>query len=230
MAGALKYAAQAEQMLKGFGVHQLPEGSWAFTDVHTASTAHIHHSQQPAALAGYSAVDDKFAAGRFPGYTLKELVDKVPSMDYPEYAALAMACGSAMPSFASADARARIFGQAVWNIVTTYQLEGCFVRHDQQFPGNGAHYSLRPRGLDWAGDWKQLPEELKTMRKSYRAMTPLQQVMTLTVLRLYNQHKDKIFLIGGCPTKIGAAEALGILRSNSALPAWAHLVTHYAGW
>ena len=86
-------------MLKGFGVQQLPELSWAFTDVQTASTAHIHHSQQPTALAAYSAVNDTFGARRFPGYTLKELVDKVPSMDYPEYAALAMACDTAMPPF-----------------------------------------------------------------------------------------------------------------------------------
>lgn len=67
------------------------------------------------------------------------------------------------------------------------------------------------------------------MRKCYRGMTPLQKVMTLTILHLYRQGKDKIFL-KGCQTKIPAAEALTILRANAALPIWGHLVSHYAGW
>lgn len=181
-------------------------------------------------MAAYSAVNDTFAAGRFPGYTLVDMVDKIPCMDYAEYAALAMVCGSPMPSFAGSDARAKIFGQAVWSIVETYNLQGCFERHNQRYPSNGDHYNMRPRGFDWAGDWSPNAENLKAMRKSYRAMTPLQQVMTLTVMHLYHQGKDKFFLIGGCPTKISAAEALSILRHNAALPAWGHLITHYAGW
>jgi hypothetical protein len=62
-------------------------------------------------------------------------------------------------------------------------------------------------------------------------MSPLKQIMVLTIMHLYCQGKDKTFLIGGCPTKILAAEALAILRSNgSALPTWGRLVSHYAGW
>lgn len=224
------YIADAKALLGRIGVQQLTDGVWALTDVQTASDAYIHHSQQPVALAAYSAVNDTFAAGRFPGYTLVDMVDKVPCMDYAEYAALAMACGSPTPSFAGSDGRAQIFGKAVWSIVETYKLEGCFERCNQKHPSNGDHYNMRPRGFDWSGDWSPIPENLKAMRKSYRAMTPLQQVMVLTILHLYHQGKDKFFLIGGCPTKIPAAEALSILRKNAALPAWGHLVTHYAGW
>lgn len=69
------------------------------------------------------------------------------------------------------------------------------------------------------------------MRKSYRAMTPLQQIMVLTIMHLYNQGKDKTYLTGGCQIKISAAEAMNTLRRNGpALSAWGHLVTHYAGW
>ena len=69
------------------------------------------------------------------------------------------------------------------------------------------------------------------MRKCYRAMTPLQQVMVLTILHLYQQGKDKDFLIGGCPTQVLAADAMSILRENGpALTTWGRLVSHYAGW
>ncbi|AZP73751.1 hypothetical protein [Pseudomonas veronii] len=230
MVTAAHYVANAKELLTDFGVHQVAEGVWSLTDVQTASEAYIHHSQQPAALAAYAAVNPTFAAGRFPSYTLVDLVDKIPSMDYAEYAALAIVCGAQLPSFDGSDARARIFGHAVWGIVDKYQLQGCFERHDQKYPSNGDHYSMRPRGYDWAGDWSAIPDALKAMRKSYRSMTPLQQVMTLTIMHLYRQGKDKMFLTGGCPTKIHAAEALKILREHSALSDWGHLVTNYAGW
>lgn len=224
------YVGDAKELLTRIGVSQVQGGIWQFVDVQTASDSHIHHSQKPVALAAYAAVNPTFAAGRFPGYTLVDLVDKMPSMDYAEYAALAMVCGSPTPSFGGSDARAKVFGQAVWKIVEDFQLEGCFERHNQKFPSNGDHYNMRPRGFDWGGDWEPIPGNLKAMRKNYRAMTPLQQVMVLTIMHLYSQGKDPHFLIGGCPTKILAADAMTILRNNEALPAWGHLVTHYAGW
>ncbi|KPY55658.1 hypothetical protein [Pseudomonas amygdali] len=221
--------ADAQHLLRGIGVNQTPQGLWELTDVHTASTCYVHHSQKPAALAAYAAVDETFASGRFPDYLLRDMVDKIPAMDYPEYAALAMACGSPMPSFISADARAQIFGKSVWSIVEQYQLGDCFMRFNQPSPGNGDHYSLRPRGIDWAGTWDVIPEDIKALRKAYRGMSPVQKVMVLTIMRLYNQSKDKIYLTG-CPTKITATEALKILRENGALSVWGSLVTHYAGW
>jgi hypothetical protein len=225
------YVAQAKAHLSAIGVHQLSVGVWAFTNTHTASQAYIHHSLQPVALAAYAAVNSTFAAGRFPGWALVDMVDKVPCMDGAELTALAMACGASIPTFPSASARGNIFGQAVWDIVEAYSLEACFEHVARAYGSPGRHYNLRPRGFDWAGGEEPIPEELKAMRKSYRAMSPLQQIMVLTIMHLYCQGKDKTYLTGGCPTKIPAAEAMDILRRNgSALSAWGHLVTHYAGW
>ncbi|PRW83218.1 hypothetical protein C7A10_31175 [Pseudomonas fluorescens] len=59
------YAADAIELLNGLGVHQASPNIWELTDVHTASESHVHHSQMPAALAAYAAVNATFAAGRF---------------------------------------------------------------------------------------------------------------------------------------------------------------------
>lgn len=225
------YVDKTKGLLSEIGVHQLSEGVWAFTDVHTASQAYIHHSREPVALAAYAAVNSTFAAGRFPDWALVDMVDKVPCMDGAEHTALAMVCGASIPTFPSASARGNIFGQAVWDIVEAYSLEACFEHVARAYGSPGRRYNLRPRGFDWAGGEEPIPEELKAMRKSYRAMSPLQQIMVLTIMHLYCPGKDKTYLTGGCPTKIPAAEAMNILRSNGpALSAWGHLVTHYAGW
>lgn len=218
-------------LLSEIGVHQPSAGVWAFTDIHTASQGYIHHSREPVALAAYAAVDSTFAAGRFPGWALVDMVDKVPCMDGAEHTALAMVCGASIPTFPSASERGNIFGQAVWGIVEAYSLEGCFEHVERAYGSQGSHYNFRPRGFDWAGGEEPIPESLKAMRKSYRAMSPLEQIMVLTIMHLYNQGTDKTYLSGGCPTKIPAAEAMDILRRNgSALSAWGHMVTHYAGW
>ena len=224
------YVARAKDILSEIGVHQLSEGVWAFTDIHTASQAYIHHSLQPAALAAYAAVNTTFAAGRFPNYALVDMVDKVPSMDEVELTVLSMVCGVSIPTFPCASARGNIFGKAVWGIVNDYSLEGCFEHVERAYGSEGSHYNLRPRGFNFAGEEPD-PESLKAMRQSYRAMSPLQQVMVLTIMHLYSPGEDKTYLTGGCPTKIAAAVAMNILRSNGkALSAWGHLVTHYAGW
>ncbi|QJI41057.1 hypothetical protein HKK52_09035 [Pseudomonas sp. ADAK2] len=225
------YFVHSQGLLFEIGVHQLSEGVWTFTDVHSASQAYIHHSLQPVALAAYAAVNPTFAAGRFPNWALVDMVDKVPCMDGAEHTALAMVCGASIPTFPSASERGNIFGQAVWGIVEAYSLEGCFERVERAYGSPGWHYNLRPRGFNWAGGEEPVPESLKAMRKNYRAMSPLQQIMVLTIMHLYNQGQDKTYLTGGCPTKIPAAEAMNILRRNgSALSAWGHMVTHYAGW
>jgi len=225
------YVDQAKDLLSEIGVHQLSAGVWAFTNVHTATQAYIHHSREPVALAAYAAVNPTFATGRFPGWGLVDMVDKVPCMDGTEHTALAMVCGASTPTLPSASARGNIFGQAVWDIVEAYSLEGCFEHVARAYGSPGRHYNLRPRGFDWAGGEEPIPEELKAMRKNYRAMSPLQQVMVLTIMHLYHQGKDETYLTGGCPTKIPAAEAMDILRRNgSALSAWGHMITHYAGW
>jgi len=225
------YVNQAKGLLSDIGVHQPSAGVWAFTNVQTVSHSYIHHSREPVALAAYAAVNATFAAGRFPDWALVDMVDKVPCMDGIEHTALAMVCGASIPTFPSASERGNIFGQAVWGIVEAYSLEGCFERVERAWGSPGWHYNLRPRGFNWSGDQELNSESMKDMRKSYRAMSPLQQVMVLTIMHLYCQGKDKTYLTGGCPTKIHAAAAMDILRSDGpALSDWGNMVTHYAGW
>jgi hypothetical protein len=117
------YVDKAKGLLSEIGVHQPSEGVWAFTNTHTASQAHIHHSLEPVALAAFVAVNPTFAAGRFPNWALVDMVDKVP-MDGAELTALSMVCGASIPTLPSASERGKIFGQAVWGIVEAYSLEG----------------------------------------------------------------------------------------------------------
>lgn len=132
------HVVEGKDLLKSFGVQQTPDGTWEIFDHRKARSAYVHHSQQPCAQAAFSAADAEFASERFPGYTLIDLVDKIPSLDYAEYAALAMACESQVPSFAGSDARAAIFGRVVWQIVHIYKLDGCFERVEQS-GRNGDH-------------------------------------------------------------------------------------------
>ncbi|MBJ7370688.1 MAG: hypothetical protein JHD19_04475 [Pseudomonas sp.] len=226
-----EYLDKVNVLFSEIGVQQLSGFEWAFTDVHIASHAYIHHSREPVALAAYAAVNATFAAARFPDYALIDMVDKVPCMDASELTALAVVCGASIPTFPCSSERGVIFGQAVGAIVEGYSLHGCFERVERAWGSPGRHYNLRPRGFNWSGDQELNSESMKDMRKSYRAMSPLQQVMVLTIMHLYCQGKDKTYLTGGCPTKIPAAEAMNILRSDGvALSDWGHLVTHYAGW
>lgn len=222
-------SAKATALLHELGVHEVSSGIWAFTDIRTASQGYIHHSHQPVALAAYTAIDPTFAAGRFPGYTLIDLVEKVPCLDGVEDAALAMVCHIPAPIYPSAEQRGEKFGAVAWEIVEQYQLDACFTQ-SRAYGDQGSHYTMRPCGFDNDRD-EPLPEALKAMRSAYKKMTDVQRVMVLTLLHLYSQGTDNFYLKGGCPTKISAAEALRLLRKDgTALKKWGELITHYAGW
>lgn len=102
---------KATALLRRLGVYEASSGIWAFTDVEVASHGHVHHSQQPVALAAYAAINPTFAAGRFPGYTLIELVEKVRCMDSTEDAALAMVCQIPPPIDGAPEERGKKFGE-----------------------------------------------------------------------------------------------------------------------
>lgn len=224
-----EYVTKANTLINELGVYQTPTGTWAFTDMQTASSSRIHHSRTPVAAAAYAAIDPVFAAGRIPNYSLVDLVTKICCMDATELTALAITCGAEPPLFPSAAQRGDIFGETAWQIVNDYGLESCF-KQVRPYGDEGRHYTMRPQGFDYDHS-EPIPEELKAMRKSYRAMEPVQRIMVLTLLNLYLQESDKIFLTGGCATEISSAEALNVLRQDGqALKTWAHLVSHYAGW
>lgn len=223
------YVDGAFALIIELGVHKTSVVTWALTDMQTASSCHIHHSRLPVAVAAYAAIDPIFAAGRIPNYTLVDLVAKICCMDATELTALAIICGAEPPLFPSAAQRGEIFGETAWQIVNDYGLESCF-KQVRPYGDEGRHYTMRPQGFDYDHS-EPIPEALKAMRKSYRAMEPVQRIMVLTLLHLYLQDSDKIFLTGGCPTKISAVEALKVLHQDGqAVKTWAHLVSHYAGW
>jgi len=224
-----QYLATASMLFDELGVFKNPADNWAFSDKEKASSCYIHHSCMPVAVAAYAAIDPIFAAGRIPNYALVDLIIKIPYMDAAEYTALAIICGAEPPLFPSAAQRGEIFGETAWKIVNDYGLESCFTQV-RPYGDEGGHYTMRPQGFDYDHD-EPIPELLKAMRKAYRSMRPVQQIMVLTLLHLYRGERDKTFLIGGCPTKISAVEALKALRQDGeALKIWAHLVGHYAGW
>ncbi|MEA1031584.1 hypothetical protein PSH61_19615 [Pseudomonas rhodesiae] len=224
-----QYMNDAVALLSELGVYRTSIGTWAFTDVAVASGCYIHHSRTPVALAAYAAVDPIFAAGRIPNYTLVALVDKIPCMDGTESTALALICDAEPPTLPSAALRGEIFGNTAWQIVRNYQLESCFIEVEP-YGSQGSHFTMRPQGYDYQQS-TPIPASLKTMRKAYRSMAPVQQIMVLTLIHLYCPGPDKFFLTGGCPTQIPAAKALATLRNNGqALKIWAHLLAHYAGW
>ncbi|MFG0766830.1 hypothetical protein ACF8Q9_08145 [Pseudomonas sp. TYF_15] len=224
-----QYVDDAFVLINELGVYRTPIGTWAFTNIETASSSYIHHSRLPVAVAAYAAIDPIFAAGRIPNYLLIDLVTKICCMDATELTALAIICGAEPPPFPSAAQRGEIFGETAWQIVNDYGLESCF-KQVRPYGDEGRHYTMRPQGFDYDHS-EPIPEALKAMRKSYIAMEPVQRIMVLTLLHLYLQECDKIFLTGGCPTKISAAEALKVLRQDGqALKTWGHLVSHYAGW
>ncbi|MCE1004782.1 hypothetical protein [Pseudomonas sp. NMI1173_11] len=224
-----RYEDDAFSLISELGVYKAPTGLWAFTDMGTASSCYIHHSRTPVAAAAYAVIDPIFAAGRLPNYSLVDLVTKICCMDATELTALAIICGAEPPIFPSAAQRGEIFGETAWQIVNEYGLESCF-KQVRPYGDEGRHYTMRPQGFDYDHS-EPIPEALKAMRKSYRAMEPVQRIMVLTLLHLYRQERDNFFLIGGCPTKISAAEALKTLRQDGqALKIWANLLGHYAGW
>lgn len=224
-----EYVAEANALINELGVYQLSSGMWGFTEKERASSCYIHHSRRPVAVAAYAAIDPVFAADRISNYALVDLVLEISRMDAIESTALAIICGAEPPLFPSAAQRGEIFGETAWQIVNDYGLESCF-KQVRPYGDEGRHYTMRPQGIDYEQS-KPIPELLKAMRKSYRAMEPVQRILVLTLLHLYLQESDKIFLTGGCPTKISAAEALKVLRQDGqALKTWAHLVSHYAGW
>ncbi|WP_092369992.1 hypothetical protein [Phytopseudomonas seleniipraecipitans] len=220
---------KAMALLHRLGVREEYPGIWAFTDIATTSHGYIHHSHQPVALVAYATINPTFAAGRFPDYTLIDLVGKMPCLDGIEYTALAIVCGIPAPIFPSAEARGEVFGAVAWEIVHQYELGDCFTQ-SRAYGSEGSHYTMRPCGFDHDRS-EPIPEALKAMRSAYRKMSNVQRVMVLTLLHLYSPGKDDFYLKGGCPTKISAAEALRVLRADrTALSMWGRLVTHYAGW
>ena len=197
-------------------------------DFHLAETAYIHHTQVPVAAVGYALVSPVFAKGRFPQLSFIDLIRKRPSMDEIEACALAAVCGVAVepPFWSNPDP----FGLHLWAMIERYELGAFFERVDRPYGNRGEHYLMRPRGLDWTAiDNPEIPGALSAWRAEYRQLPPFRQVLVATILQLYLQQDDSIWMVR-VPKKWHAAEGVALLKASGALEDWARLVALYPGW
>jgi hypothetical protein len=217
---------EAHRLLDSFGlaigVHKVE-----IIDFDLAGHCHIHHTQLPIALVGYALVSPAFARGRFPEFSFIDLIRKRPSMDETEVIALAEVCRIAVqPPFWSNPGP---FSDHLWDVIDRYALWPFFVRVDRHF-GAGGHYAMRPRGFDWSlPDQPELVGALAQWRKDYKGIPPAMQLMVATILQLYLQDEDRVWMVR-VPKKWHAAEGIEILEHAGFLRDWAKLYVLYPGW
>lgn len=217
---------EVQQLLDKFGL-AIGTHKVEIIDFNQAEHCYVHHSQLPVALTGYALVSPSFATGRFPKFSFIDMIQKRPAMDDTEVMALAAICRlDVKPPFWS---NAEPFATHLWDVIAKYELTPFFIRSERSY-GNGGHYSMRPRGYDWAdAEWTEIPGALSQWRKDYKALTPAHQLMVATIFQLYRQGEDKIWMVR-VPKKWHAAEGIEILDGAGYLQDWAKLYCLYPGW
>jgi hypothetical protein len=73
------------------------------------------------------------------------------------------------------------------------------------------------------------PDEMARWRADYRAMTPEQQMMVSTIVWLYRDGPDSIWL-RRVPCTWRASEALHYMHDAGCLSLWLKLIARYPGW
>lgn len=202
-------------------------GGVEMIDFDLAGGGYVHHTRVPVALTGYALVSQPFARGKFPEYGFLGLIRARPSMDETEAEAFAAVCGvDVAPPFWNNPGP---FAFHLWDVIDRYELGDFFQRVPGQYSG-GDHYAMRPRGFDFTDpNWPEIPGALAEWRKAYRALPAARQLMVATILGLYNQADDKIWLVR-VPKKWHAAEGVDIIKGAGYLADWARLVALYPGW
>lgn len=197
-------------------------------DFRQAETAYIHHSQVPVALIGYALISPTFAQGRFPALSFLDLIRKRPALDEIEACAVATVCGLDLPP--PYWGQPEPFGAHLWQVIERYNLEPFFDRVSRPFGNRGEHYRMRPRGFEWAQpDNPEIPGALKKWRTQYRQLSPPRQLLVATILQLYLQKDDAIWMVR-VPKKWHAAEGIALLKASGCLADWAKLYSLYPGW
>ena len=217
-----------DEKLESLGIEIDAGGVVLFSDLERATNCYIHHTSQPAAAAAYSIVSPVFARGRFPNYTLINLLRKRPSMDAVEILALEAVCNAPL-ELPQWNGGLKFFNQLL-KVLEQHDLWDFFVRTPLGRRPVEDHHCIRPIGFDFTlPDQPEIPGALKEWRTKYRLLSPVRQMMVATVLTLYLTRDDKHWMIR-VPKTWHVADSIGLMRSKGCLADWARLVGLYPGW
>lgn len=216
---------EVQELLDDLGLSIGPDGV-EIVEFDFDNQNYIHHTQMPIAVAGYAQSSLTPAIAKFPNTTLLDLVRKRPSMDNREAIAFALVCGVEVePPFWN---NPEPFLAYLLEIVSRYEIGGFFEMEGQ--PEGKRLSSFRPRGFDWSDPNRpEIPGVIEKWRKDYRALPREKQMMVATIMQLYMQRDDQIWMVR-VPKKWHAAEAVRTLRHAGFLQDWAKLIALYPGW
>jgi len=217
-----------DEKLASIGIEIDASGVVLFSDLDRATSCYVHHSSKPTALAAFSMISPVFARGRFPNYTLIELLRKRPSMDEVEILAFQAVCGAALELPEGAGG-IKFFTHLV-KVIDEHALWDFFALIPNRRRPMEDHHCVRPIGFDFSlPDQPEVPGALSEWRAKYRQLSTLRQILVATVLTLYLTRDDKYWMVR-VPKSWHAADAINLLRNESCLSDWARLVGLYPGW
>lgn len=215
----------AAAILADIGIEIGAGGIVIMSDMHKAERAYIHHSTTPVAITAFSVVSPAFAKGRYPKTTLRAVVLKRPSMDWPEAIALAAVCGSALEQSLEIN-RAPAFIQQLYHVIAQHEL-GEFFRRDAVHPAMN-EIDIRPTAVNH-GTGEIDPAAMAAWRSAFRTLPLDRRILAATILWLYCGEHDETW-IKGLQYRWHAADAVDTLKSAGCLADWGKLVALYPGW
>jgi hypothetical protein len=122
-------------------------------------------------------------------------------------------------------------GQSPANFYAALQLAIRQLRLGQLFctsEGREHHRSICPAAYDERSGAHH-PVEMAEWRAGYRAMAPEQQMITATIIWLYQSGSDSTWL-RRVPCTWRAVEALHYMQDTGCLALWVRLIATYPGW
>lgn len=216
--------ADHASLLDSFGTQMVLDRFAVFTDFNKAENAYVHHTAVPVALTTFATISPAFARGRFPDFTMADLVLKRPHMDHREASALAAVCGERIPLDLAFDGRA--FEAHLLDVIDRHGFKGFYGRYPDQPACFGI--DVRPHGIDWQSH-EANEAGLRAWREAYGALEPSGQIIVATIMWLYMARKDCPWL-KRLPHRWHAADAVSLLKTAGSLGDWAKLVALYRGW
>ena len=215
-----------EAILGRFGLALDPNGELSLQDALKAERADLHHTLRPIAAVGWIRTAPEVARDRLNEYTLADFVTKRPAMSDSTAEAFAAVCGAPHtqgPFFR----RSEPFFNYIQGFIEKYDI-GRFYGH---FPSRGGwHMAIRPRGVDWHGDERLIPSELRRFRRDFMAVPEPTRMLVATVLWLYRGGKDDHTWLKGLRRHWNGVDAIMALNMAGMRADWGELIARYPGW